>query len=90
MPAYACFSWILRCGEMAWEYGCWQTARHGSYGMDMLVVVGTSVSYLYSTVSLFLACVWASRRGDGSHREMEHPHLFLESPAMLLTFITLG
>lgn len=51
--------------------------------MDMLVVVGTSVSYLYSTLSLLLACV---APGDGTSR----PHLFLESPAMLLTFIALG
>lgn len=65
-----------------------QAARHGSYGMDMLVVVGTSVSYLYSTLSLFLACFLGQDSGlDGA---TSRPHLFLESPAMLLTFITLG
>lgn len=52
--------------------------------MDMLVVVGTSVSYLYSTLALLLACSLPGDQGD--HR----PHLFLESPAMLLTFIALG
>lgn len=62
-----------------------QAARHGSYGMDMLVVVGTSVSYLYSTLSLLLACFPGNARHGNSH-----PHLFLESPAMLLTFISLG
>lgn len=51
--------------------------------MDMLVVVGTSVSYLYSTLALLLAC---SLPGDQENQ----PHLFLESPAMLLTFIALG
>lgn len=52
--------------------------------MDMLVVVGTSVSYLYSSLALLLACSLPGDQGD--HR----PHLFLESPAMLLTFIALG
>ncbi|CAN0442682.1 unnamed protein product, partial [Laminaria digitata] len=61
----------------------YKSAKHGSFGMDMLVVVGTSVSYLYSSLALLLAC---SLPGDGSNR----PHLFLESPAMLLTFIALG
>lgn len=60
-----------------------QSARHWSFGMDMLVVVGTSVSYLYSSLALLLAC---SLPGDGEKR----PLLFLESPAMLLTFIVLG
>ncbi|CAN0357323.1 unnamed protein product, partial [Ectocarpus sp. 6 AP-2014] len=62
----------------------YKSAKHWSFGMDMLVVVGTSVSYLYSSLALLLAC---SLPGDlGDHR----PHLFLESPAMLLTFIALG
>lgn len=68
-----------------------QAARHGTFGMDMLVVVGTTVSYLYSTMSLILACFL--RAGEGAHgmgRAAGHPHLFLESPAMLLTFVTLG
>ncbi|CAN0430048.1 unnamed protein product, partial [Hapterophycus canaliculatus] len=60
-----------------------QAAKHWSFGMDMLVVVGTSVSYLYSTLALLLAC---SLPGDQENQ----PHLFLESPAMLLTFIALG
>lgn len=61
-----------------------QSAKHWSFGMDMLVVVGTSVSYLYSSLALLLACSLPGDQGD--HR----PHLFLESPAMLLTFIALG
>ncbi|CAN0118627.1 unnamed protein product, partial [Ectocarpus fasciculatus] len=62
----------------------YKSAKHWSFGMDMLVVVGTSVSYLYSSLALLLACSLPGDQGD--HR----PHLFLESPAMLLTFIALG
>lgn len=60
-----------------------QAAQHWSFGMDMLVVVGTSVSYLYSSLALLLACTLPGEQGD-------RPHLFLESPAMLLSFIALG
>ena len=55
--------------------------------MDMLVVVGTSVSYLYSSLALLLACAFPETGGGGNPGR---PHLFLESPAMLLTFISLG
>lgn len=60
--------------------------------MDMLVVVGTSVSYLYSTLSLMLVCMSPENDGgiDGAGGNPGRPHLFLESPAMLLTFIVLG
>ncbi|CAN0202626.1 unnamed protein product, partial [Discosporangium mesarthrocarpum] len=57
-----------------------KAASHGSFGMDLLVVMGTSVSYLYSTMAMVLACTLDSFE----------PHLFLDSPAMLLTFITFG
>lgn len=60
--------------------------------MDMLVVVGTSVSYFYSTLSLMLVCVSPENDGGigGAGGNPGRPHLFLESPAMLLTFIVLG
>lgn len=67
-----------------------QAALHGSWGMDMLVVVGTTISYLYSTMSLLLACVLDAGQGDDGTGIKRHPHLFLESPAMLLSFVTLG
>lgn len=46
----------------------------------MLVVVGTSSSYFYSVSSLLRAC----RTGDPA------PHVFFETSAMLITFVTLG
>ena len=58
--------------------------------MDMLVVVGTSVSYLYSTLALLLAIMFPGGDATGNGGNPGRPHLFLESPAMLLTFICLG
>ena len=58
--------------------------------MDMLVVVGTSVSYLYSTLALLLAIMFPEGDATGNGGNPGRPHLFLESPAMLLTFICLG
>ncbi|TYZ67966.1 hypothetical protein PybrP1_011874 [[Pythium] brassicae (nom. inval.)] len=54
--------------------------QHGMMGMDFLIIVGTTASYLYS----FVAFVGA---GLSEHY---HGHHFFESSAMLLTFVTLG
>lgn len=54
--------------------------QHGMMGMDFLIVVGTSASYLYSFVSLM---------GSVFSKDF-HGHHFFESSAMLLTFVTLG
>ena len=50
------------------------------YGMDFLIVTGTSASYFYSFVSMVLCAL----------NENYHGHYFFESSAMLLTFVTLG
>lgn len=54
--------------------------QHGMMGMDFLVVVGTSASYLYSFFSMM---------GSVLSKDF-HGHHFFESSAMLLTFVTLG
>lgn len=54
--------------------------QHGMMGMDFLIIVGTSASYLYSLVSFI---------GSGLNPDF-HGHHFFESSAMLLTFVTLG
>lgn len=54
--------------------------QHGMMGMDFLIIVGTTASYLYSFVSFVGA-------GLSEHY---HGHHFFESSTMLLTFVTLG
>ena len=53
---------------------------HGSFGMDFLVVTGTSVSYLYSMVQIGMEC----RTGEPT------VHVFFEAVGMLLMFVTVG
>ncbi|DAZ96747.1 TPA: hypothetical protein N0F65_012324 [Lagenidium giganteum] len=54
--------------------------QHGMMGMDFLIIVGTTASYLYSLVSFI---------GSGMNPNF-HGHHFFESSTMLLTFVTLG
>lgn len=54
--------------------------QHGMMGMDFLIIVGTTASYIYSFVSFVGA-------GLSAHY---HGHHFFESSTMLLTFVTLG
>ena len=55
-------------------------ALHGSFGMDCLVVVGTTVTFVYSCVQLSLAC----NTGEPTK------HVFFEASGMLLMFVTFG
>jgi len=55
-------------------------AMHNTYGMDCLVTVGTSITFLYSTIQLGLAC--------GNH--IATSHVFFETTGMLLMFVTVG
>ena len=55
-------------------------ALHGSFGMDCLVVVGTTVTFVYSCVQLSLAC------STGEQTK----HVFFEASGMLLMFVTFG
>jgi len=55
-------------------------ARHGNLGMDALIVLGTTAAYAYSMAALFIACA------DPRHE----PHVFFETSAMLITFVSLG
>lgn len=54
--------------------------QHGMMGMDFLIIVGTTASYLYSFISFV---------GSGISKDY-HGHHFFESSTMLLTFVTLG
>ncbi|KAJ3210997.1 hypothetical protein HDU67_004842 [Dinochytrium kinnereticum] len=58
-----------------------KSARHGTYTMDVLVVLGTSVAFFFSVLqvlrSIFLGLNPA-------------PEVFFETSATLITFVTLG
>ena len=55
-------------------------ALHGHFGMDCLVVAGTTVTFVYSIVQICFACITAVRA----------KHVFFEASGMLLMFVTLG
>lgn len=55
-------------------------ALHGNFGMDCLVVTGTTISFAYSSVQLFFACA----------THIPTTHVFFEASGMLLMFVTLG
>lgn len=56
------------------------SAYHGSLGMDFLVMVGTSITFVYSLFQLYYAC----------KTHIYTPHVFFETSGMLLLFVTIG
>ena len=55
-------------------------AINGNFGMDFLVVTGTSITYMYSLVQLYYTCT----------THIMTMHMFFEASSMLLMFVTLG
>ena len=64
--------------------GAFLAAYHSnSYGMDCLVVTGTTIIYLYSAISLLYVCF-------ESDKQTVAAQVFFEAAGMLLTFVTIG
>lgn len=63
--------------------------RHLAPNMDTLVALGSGVSFLYSTVILFLMTE-AQQNGDHAAVMQYHHEFYFESAAMILTLITVG
>ena len=57
----------------------WNGLRHGSMGMDFLIMTGTTLAYLYSVVAV---CAGVAGFNAGQS--------FFEMPAMLLGFVVIG
>ena len=62
---------------------------HRSPNMDTLVALGSGVSFLYSTFTLFAMTV-AVRDGNGAHAHELMHDLYFESAAMIVSLITVG
>ncbi|XP_047122861.1 copper-transporting ATPase 1 isoform X1 [Hydra vulgaris] len=58
-----------------------KSLRHRTTNMDVLVVLATSISYIYSVIVILIA-ICAGANGS--------PKTFFESPPMLFTFVSLG
>jgi len=59
----------------------WKSMKHCSTNMDVLIVLATGVSYIYSVVVLTIALC---------ERAATSPKTFFETPPMLFTFVSLG
>lgn len=60
----------------------WKALKHFSATMDVLVVIGTTASFVFSTLSMIVALACTSK--------CEPPATFFETSTMLITFVTLG
>ncbi|XP_065670106.1 copper-transporting ATPase 2 isoform X2 [Hydra vulgaris] len=59
----------------------YKSLKHGKTNMDFLIVMATTVAYLYSLVVLIMSIF---------QRPLRSPMTFFETPPMLLVFISLG
>jgi Cu+-exporting ATPase len=62
--------------------GAWAVARHGSTDMNTLVVLGTSVAYLYSWIATFFPSLVTA--------EGLVVHLYFETSATIIVLVLLG
>lgn len=60
----------------------WKAVSHGSYTMDALITLGTTIAFTFSVLSIFAAICHGGRP--------EQPQVFFETCTTLITFITLG
>ena len=78
MPGWV--QWLLATPVQVWSArrfyrGAWKALRGGTANMDVLVALGTSVAYLFSSAVLFFGI---------------QGHLYFEAAALVITLVLLG
>ncbi|MCR4860224.1 MAG: cadmium-translocating P-type ATPase [Bacteroidales bacterium] len=90
LPDFPGKGWVLAalaavsvcwCGRRFFSVA-WKQARHGHAGMDTLVALSVSISFLLSLFNLLFPQVWTSRGLQAG--------LYFESSAMIVAFILTG
>lgn len=69
--------------SIGWRFyvSAYKALKHGSYTMDVLITLGTSLSFGFSAISIINSI---------AHKGSQNPDIFFSTSAMLITFITLG
>lgn len=81
-PIYFFYLFIFQfIGGRYFYMQAWKAVSHKSANMDVLVVLATSISYLYSTLVVIAAMILV---------EPFSPVTFFETTPMLMVFISLG
>lgn len=80
-------------GGAPFHTATWANLKHGSFTMDTLITLGTTAAYVWSLWALFFGT--AGEPGMTMHMELfaRNSHgdaIYLESVAMVITFILLG
>lgn len=78
IEVYFCFQFI---GGRYFYIQAYKSLKHGAANMDVLVVLATSISYIYSVIVVLVAI---------GLREHFSPVTFFETTPMLMVFIALG
>jgi Cu2+-exporting ATPase len=85
---YATYISMLLSAPVVFYFGrnffrhAWLQAQHGKANMDTLVALSTGIAFLFSVFNTFFPAFW--------HARGLHAHVYYESAAMVITFISLG